>query len=90
MILNTRIIVCLYVSVFFVFKSNKCINMQAKHVINYDFPVYMADYIHRCGRTGRVGSDDNCLITNFVSGDREVDLVQKIEVSTTVNHKQHS
>lgn len=55
--------------------------IRAKHVINYDFPVYMADYIHRCGRTGRVGSDNKCLITNFVSGNREVELVQKIEMS---------
>lgn len=55
--------------------------IRVKHVINYDFPVYMSDYIHRCGRTGRVGSDDDCFITNFVSGSREVDLVQNIEMS---------
>uniref|UniRef100_A0A1B6EFR9 RNA helicase n=2 Tax=Clastoptera arizonana TaxID=38151 RepID=A0A1B6EFR9_9HEMI len=54
---------------------------RAKHVINYDFPNFMADYIHRCGRTGRIGSGDNCLITNFVSGYLEVELVKKIEAS---------
>uniref|UniRef100_A0A1B6KUR4 RNA helicase n=1 Tax=Graphocephala atropunctata TaxID=36148 RepID=A0A1B6KUR4_9HEMI len=53
--------------------------VRAKHVINYDFPIYMADYIHRCGRVGRVGHTNNCLITNFVSGTKEVELAQKVE-----------
>jgi len=53
---------------------------QVKHVINYDFPVYMADYIHRCGRTGRVGSVEGCHVSNFIATLREVELVQKIEV----------
>ncbi|KAL1139669.1 hypothetical protein AAG570_006647, partial [Ranatra chinensis] len=55
--------------------------IRAKCVINYDFPMYIADYIHRCGRTGRIGGDHNSQIHNFVSGSREVNLVQKIEVS---------
>lgn len=55
--------------------------LQVKHVINYDFPIYMADYIHRCGRTGRIGSSDSCSITNFVAGVKEIELVNKIEVS---------
>lgn len=42
--------------------------------------MYMADYIHRCGRTGRCGSSHDCLVTNFISGNREVELVNKIEV----------
>lgn len=41
----------------------------------------MADYIHRCGRIGRIGSPENCHITNFVSGYHEIEMVQKIEVS---------
>lgn len=55
--------------------------VRVKHVLNYDFPVYMADYIHRCGRTGRVGSSSDCHITNFVEGPREVELCQEIEHS---------
>lgn len=51
-----------------------------KHVINYEFPKYVADYIHRCGRTGRLNSPDNCQVTNFISGFDEINLVQKIEV----------
>jgi superfamily II DNA/RNA helicase len=26
------------------------------HVINFDFPTTGADYLHRCGRTGRVNT----------------------------------
>jgi superfamily II DNA/RNA helicase len=55
--------------------------VRVKHVINYDFPLYMADYIHRCGRTGRVGSAEGCHVSNFISGLREVELVQKIEIA---------
>jgi len=55
--------------------------VRVKHVINYDFPLYMADYIHRCGRTGRVGSAEGCHVSNFISGVREVELVQKIEIA---------
>ncbi|KAF2904950.1 hypothetical protein ILUMI_01231 [Ignelater luminosus] len=54
---------------------------QIKHVVNYDFPLYAADYIHRIGRTGRFGSPESCKVTNFISGPEEVRLVQKIEAS---------
>nr|CAD7440677.1 unnamed protein product [Timema bartmani] len=53
--------------------------IRVRHVINYDFPLYMADYIHRCGRTGRVGSSKDGHVTNFVAGTLEVNLVQEIE-----------
>lgn len=52
---------------------------KTMHVINFDFPLYVSDYIHRCGRTGRVGSEENCNITNFVSSAREIYLVNRIE-----------
>lgn len=29
---------------------------DVSHVINYDFPKVMEDYIHRIGRTGRAGA----------------------------------
>ncbi|KAL4710585.1 hypothetical protein ACJJTC_003221 [Scirpophaga incertulas] len=54
---------------------------HVKHIINYDFPLYTADYIHRCGRTGRLGSGDNCRVTNFIAWPREIQMVQKIETS---------
>ncbi|TDG49868.1 hypothetical protein AWZ03_003644 [Drosophila navojoa] len=52
---------------------------RARHVVNFDFPLHISDYIHRCGRIGRVGSLDNSLVTNFISSRREIDVVQRIE-----------
>uniref|UniRef100_A0A1A9UNS1 RNA helicase n=1 Tax=Glossina austeni TaxID=7395 RepID=A0A1A9UNS1_GLOAU len=52
---------------------------RARHVINYDFPLHISDYIHRCGRIGRVGCWEKCLVTNLVSSRREIDIVQRIE-----------
>lgn len=49
----------------------------------------MADYIHRCGRIGRIGSPENSHITNFVSGYHEIEMVQKIEVSYLLILKQY-
>lgn len=39
----------------------------------------MSDYIHRIGRIGRLGSDNNGTVTNFITGLNEVHLVRKIE-----------
>ncbi|XP_050450558.1 probable ATP-dependent RNA helicase DDX28 [Cataglyphis hispanica] len=50
-----------------------------RHVLNYDFPNATADYIHRCGRTGRFGGVKDCRVTNFVSTPSEISMVQKIE-----------
>ncbi|CAG9579020.1 unnamed protein product [Danaus chrysippus] len=55
--------------------------LRTRHIINYDFPLYTSDYIHRCGRTGRLGSSNDCSITNFVAWPREIQLVQKIETA---------
>uniref|UniRef100_A0A1L8DRL1 Putative atp-dependent rna helicase fal1 n=1 Tax=Nyssomyia neivai TaxID=330878 RepID=A0A1L8DRL1_9DIPT len=52
---------------------------HVSHIINFDFPLHMADYIHRCGRTGRLGGVQKCQITNFVSSMREMKIVQEIE-----------
>lgn len=57
---------------------------QVKHVVNYDFPLYVADYLHRIGRTGRFG-ERSCKVTNFVAGDEEVKIVQKIELAIRKN-----
>ncbi|XP_077286914.1 putative ATP-dependent RNA helicase Dbp21E2 [Arctopsyche grandis] len=55
--------------------------IRTKHVLNYEFPLYIADYIHRVGRTGRLGSPEGCHVTNFISSRREIPIVQKIETS---------
>lgn len=54
------------------------------HVINYDCPRDISDYIHRAGRVGRVGSKRNGVVTTFVCSSEEVDTVQVIEVSVEV------
>ncbi|XKL66598.1 hypothetical protein PGB90_010018 [Kerria lacca] len=54
---------------------------RVKHVVNYEFPSFISDYIHRCGRTGRLGSDFPGKVTNLISGKNEISLVQKIEKS---------
>ncbi|XP_015430789.1 PREDICTED: probable ATP-dependent RNA helicase DDX28 [Dufourea novaeangliae] len=53
--------------------------VTVNHILNYDFPVDTADYIHRCGRTGRIGTTGDCRVTNFICKQWEVALVQKIE-----------
>lgn len=61
--------------------------LRARHIINFDFPLHVSDYIHRCGRIGRLGSNANCYITNFISSLRELDLVRKIEMSARTNNE---
>jgi len=36
------------------------------HVVNYDLPKELDDYVHRIGRTGRVGNTG--VATSFVNG----------------------
>lgn len=54
---------------------------QVQHVINYDFPLFVSDYIHRAGRVGRVGAKHNGQVTSLVSHSWEVDVLWQIEVS---------
>lgn len=46
------------------------------HVVNYDIPKYEKDYVHRIGRTGRLGKKGKAI--TFVSRD-EVEFLEKIE-----------
>ncbi|XP_009859879.2 putative ATP-dependent RNA helicase DDX28 [Ciona intestinalis] len=52
---------------------------QVKHVINYEVPSNVSDYIHRCGRVGRVGQTHVGVVTSLVSRKWEVPVVMKIE-----------
>lgn len=61
--------------------------IRARHIINFDFPMFVADYIHRCGRIGRLGGVENGIITNFISSLAEVDLVRKVEMSARTNYE---
>lgn len=58
--------------------------VHMKHVLNYEFPLYAADYLHRIGRVGRIGSPRDCKVTNLLCGGPEIDLVQQIEVGVIV------
>ncbi len=49
------------------------------HVINFDLPRNIEDYVHRIGRTGRAGSMGTAI--SFAAG-RDRDLVRKIEAFT--------
>ncbi|KAI0241905.1 putative ATP-dependent RNA helicase DDX28 [Lamellibrachia satsuma] len=55
--------------------------VRAKHVINFDFPHFISDYIHRSGRIGRVGSSGTGFVLSFISYKWDVDLLWKIEAS---------
>jgi ATP-dependent RNA helicase DDX28 len=54
-------------------------------VINFDCPHFTADYIHRAGRTGRVGSHNQCLVSTFVCFKPDAFMVQKLELALRLN-----
>ncbi len=49
------------------------------HIINFDLPFHIEDYVHRIGRTGRAGAKGTAL--SFASG-RDMNLVKQIEKYT--------
>lgn len=55
-------------------------------VINYDVPTNISDYIHRCGRIGRVGHQSTGTVTTFVCHPTEAELVQKLEYAARKTH----
>lgn len=50
--------------------------------MNFEFPSFIVEYIHRAGRVGRLSSKKPGTVTNLISGRNEVFLVQKIEVGS--------
>lgn len=63
---------------------------NVQHVINYDFPTFMSDYIHRVGRVGRVGAEHAGQVTSFVTYRWDVDLLWKIETAARSKTKLES
>jgi ATP-dependent RNA helicase DDX3X len=49
------------------------------HVINYDLPNNIDDYVHRIGRTGRAGHEG--LATAFIASNESKKLVEYLEFS---------
>jgi len=54
---------------------------HVQHVINYDMPDNISDYIHRVGRIGRVGSSGSGHVTNLIAAPWEVEQTQTIETA---------
>ncbi|XP_068217275.1 probable ATP-dependent RNA helicase DDX28 [Palaemon carinicauda] len=63
---------------------------KAAQVINFEFPKFISDYIHRCGRIGRVGSTHTGKVTNLVHRPSEIELVQKIEYAARKSEEYHN
>ena len=49
---------------------------MVKHVINYDLPSNIEEYVHRIGRTGRIGN--KVLATAFFQQDRDSHLARSL------------
>lgn len=52
---------------------------RVKHVINFDCPHYVSDYIHRGGRTGRLGSQGTNIVSTMVSFKPDAFMVMELE-----------
>ncbi|KAH7641746.1 dead box atp-dependent rna helicase-like protein [Dermatophagoides farinae] len=52
---------------------------RVKHVINFDCPHYVSDYIHRSGRTGRLGSSFIGHVSTFVSFKPDAYMLMELE-----------
>ena len=59
-------------------------SIQVEHVIQFDFPRFISDYIHRAGRVGRIGSKRQGKVSSFVTRPDEINLAQKIEVNIEI------
>ncbi len=51
-------------------------------MINFDFPASVVDYMHRAGRTGRLGTTtmSSSQVTSFLSHNRELVIMEQIKV----------
>ena len=49
---------------------------EVKHVINYDLPQLIEEYVHRIGRTGRIGNKG--LATAFFQRDKDMALARSL------------
>lgn len=50
----------------------------------------MSDYIHRSGRTGRIGANGECLVSTLVSFKPDVLMLQQLELALRRNQAIHS
>lgn len=63
--------------------------LHVNHVINFEMPQFIADYVHRVGRVGRLNNykhgGGNGMVTNYVTKAFEIDLVWNIERSVRLS-----
>lgn len=60
---------------------------DVKHVINYDLPQDIDEYVHRIGRTGRIGNQGKA--TSFYEQGRDEKLARSlVKVLSDVREKQ--
>ncbi|XP_046579883.1 probable ATP-dependent RNA helicase DDX28 [Haliotis rubra] len=64
--------------------------LRVHHVINFDCPPFVSDYIHRAGRVGRVGSHTSGQVTTFITKKWEVDLLWQIETAARKHQALHN
>lgn len=58
--------------------------MQVNHIVLFDFPFNLPDYLHRVGRTGRLGSQvTRPRVTAFMTHRRDVVVAWKIKDAAT-------
>ena len=58
--------------------------LQVNHIVLFDFPLNLADYLHRVGRTGRVGSQvTRPRVSAFMSHRKDVEMALKIKDAAT-------
>lgn len=63
---------------------------RARHVINYEFPNFIADYIHRVGRVGRVGTKGSSYVLSYICFKWDVELLWQIETSARRRKEYHN
>lgn len=65
--------------------------VHVNHVINFEMPQYIADYLHRVGRVGRLNyaknNGSNGLVTNFIVNRFDAELVMNIEKSLRLGNE---
>jgi len=73
---KTKILVCTDV-------ASRGVDPDVTHVINFDFPTSIVDYIHRVGRTGRVKTEATrkgvSVATSLLTHNRDVTMAKTIE-----------